>query len=145
MNYETVPRDLNRSYQPARFHWPRLSGSNFTRAGGNHSPFPDLHTLKKPSPYRVKLNSQSTNFLFQIKLSFKLIRNHLLHYKTAISECQKPGSAVGQKLINRTFWSILWSSSLNFDILLLSLDYGNPCVLLWNSKLWTESPKRNQL
>ena len=39
-------------YQPAKFHWPRLSGSNFRRAGGKHPP--DLHALKKPSPYRVK-------------------------------------------------------------------------------------------
>ena len=45
--------ELNRSYQPAKFHWPRLFGSNFTRAGGKH-PSPDLHALKKPSPYRVK-------------------------------------------------------------------------------------------
>ena len=36
-----------------KIHWPRLSGSNFTRAGGKH-PSPDLQALKKPSPYKVK-------------------------------------------------------------------------------------------
>ena len=30
-----------------------MSGSNLTRAGGKHPP-PDLHALKKPSPYWVK-------------------------------------------------------------------------------------------
>ena len=46
--------EVNRSYHLAKFHWLRLSGSDFTRAGGKHSS-PDLHALKKPSsPYRVK-------------------------------------------------------------------------------------------
>ena len=48
--------ELNRSYYPAKFHWHRLSGSNFTGGGGGggqHLPS-DLHPLKKPSPYRVK-------------------------------------------------------------------------------------------
>ena len=43
--------ELKRSYEPAKFHWPRLLGSNFTRAGGN--PPPNVQALKKPSPYRV--------------------------------------------------------------------------------------------
>ena len=30
--------ELNRSYQPGEFHWPRLPGSNFTRFGGKHPP-----------------------------------------------------------------------------------------------------------
>ena len=41
--------ELNRSYEPSKFYWPRFSGSNFTRAGGKHPP--DLHALKKNSPY----------------------------------------------------------------------------------------------
>ena len=46
--------ELNKSYQLAKFHWPRLSGSNFTRAGGKH-PSPDLQSpvligLKKCYP-----------------------------------------------------------------------------------------------
>ena len=50
--------EYNRSYQPAKFHRPGLSGSNFTRrggggGGGRHQS--DLHAPKKPSPYRVKL------------------------------------------------------------------------------------------
>ena len=44
--------ELNGNYYPAKFHWPSLSGSNFTR-GMENTP-PDLHALKKPSPYRVK-------------------------------------------------------------------------------------------
>ena len=44
--------EINRRYQPAKFHWPRLSGSNFMRAGGKHPP--GLHALKKTSPYRVE-------------------------------------------------------------------------------------------
>ena len=47
--------ELNRRYQPAKFDWPRLSESNFTRVGGTHlPPPPNLHDLKKPGPYRVK-------------------------------------------------------------------------------------------
>ena len=38
--------ELNRKYQPAKFHCPRFSGSNFTRAGGKH-PSPRLNTLSK--------------------------------------------------------------------------------------------------
>ena len=45
--------ERNRSCQPAKFHWPRLSGSNFMRAGGKH-PHSYLHALKTSSPYRVK-------------------------------------------------------------------------------------------
>ena len=44
--------ELDRSYQLAKFHRPRLSGSSFMRAGGKHPPS-DLHALKKSSPYRV--------------------------------------------------------------------------------------------
>ena len=29
--------EYNTSYQPTKFHWLRLSGSNFTRGGGNTS------------------------------------------------------------------------------------------------------------
>ena len=32
--------EINRSYQPANLHWPRLTGSNFTRGGGKHLPPP---------------------------------------------------------------------------------------------------------
>ena len=32
--------EISESYQPAKFHWPRLSGSNFMRAGGKHLPPP---------------------------------------------------------------------------------------------------------
>ena len=54
--------ELNRSYQLAKFHWPRLCRSNFTRAGGKHSPPPpDLHALKKPSPYRVNGKNIANN------------------------------------------------------------------------------------
>ena len=42
----------NRRHQPAKFHLPRLSASNFTRAGGKH-PL-RLTCSQKPSPYRVK-------------------------------------------------------------------------------------------
>ena len=28
--------ELNRRHQPAKFHWPGLSGSHFTRDGGKH-------------------------------------------------------------------------------------------------------------
>ena len=28
--------ELNRNYHPVKFQWPRLSGSNFTKAGGKH-------------------------------------------------------------------------------------------------------------
>ena len=35
-NYTFV--ELSRSYQPAKFHLCRLSGSNFMRAGGKHPP-----------------------------------------------------------------------------------------------------------
>ena len=38
--------ELNRGYQPAEFHWPRLSALNFTRAGGKH-PTPQTYTLSK--------------------------------------------------------------------------------------------------
>ena len=45
------------NYQAAKFHWPRLSGSNFTRGGGGggveNTPT-DLYSLKNPSTYRVK-------------------------------------------------------------------------------------------
>ena len=51
--------ELKRGYQPAKFHRPRLSGSNFTRAGG--TPPPDLHALKMPSPYKV--NFEKNEFL----------------------------------------------------------------------------------
>ena len=37
--------ELNRSYQPAKFHWPNLSGSNFTRGGGK-SKSPVLTALR---------------------------------------------------------------------------------------------------
>ena len=49
--------NLNRRYRPAKFHWHRLSGSNFTRAGGKHPS--DLHALKMPCPYRVNGNIES--------------------------------------------------------------------------------------
>ena len=45
--------EINRRYQPAKFHWPRLSGSNFMRAGGKHS---QAYTLsKKPVLIGLKL------------------------------------------------------------------------------------------
>ena len=41
--------ELNGSYQPAKLHWPRLSGSHFTRGGGTPPPPPpNLHALKSP-------------------------------------------------------------------------------------------------
>ena len=43
--------ELNKKYQPAKFHWPRLSGSNFTRAGGKH---PQTYMLSK-SPVLIGL------------------------------------------------------------------------------------------
>ena len=46
--------ELNRSYQPAKFHWLRLSGSNFTRAGEKHLPPAPLTRSQKPGPYKVK-------------------------------------------------------------------------------------------
>ena len=40
--------ERNRSYQSAKFHWLRISGSNFMRKGvGKRSP-PDLQALKIP-------------------------------------------------------------------------------------------------
>ena len=39
--------ELNRRYQPAKFHWPRLSGSNFMRAGGTPPPPPRLTRSQK--------------------------------------------------------------------------------------------------
>ena len=45
--------ELNTSYQPAKFHWPRLSGSILREVVENKPP-PDLHSLKRPSPYRVQ-------------------------------------------------------------------------------------------
>ena len=57
--------ELNRRYQPVKCDWFRLSGSNFTRAGGKHPP-PDLHTLKKPSPYRVNRPTLHTATLHNI-------------------------------------------------------------------------------
>ena len=50
---------LNRRYQPAKFHWPRLSGSNFTRAGGKH-PCPPNYTLSK-RPVFIGLSFYLTN------------------------------------------------------------------------------------
>ena len=44
--------ELNKRYQPARFHWSGWSGSNFTRAGGKHPP--RLNTLSK-SPVLIGL------------------------------------------------------------------------------------------
>ena len=46
--------ELNKSCLVAKVHWPSFSGSNFMRAGGKHFSS-DLHALKKPSPYWVKL------------------------------------------------------------------------------------------
>ena len=43
--------ELNISYQPAKFHWPRLSESNFTKGGWGH-PF-RLTRSKKPSPCTI--------------------------------------------------------------------------------------------
>ena len=43
----------SRSYQPAKFHWPRMSGSNFMRAGGKCPPQTYMLS-KKPGPCRVK-------------------------------------------------------------------------------------------
>ena len=45
--------EISRRYHLAKFHWPTLSGSNFMRAGGKHSPLPpfrltDLHALRNP-------------------------------------------------------------------------------------------------
>ena len=37
--------EFNRGYQPGKFHWPRLSGSSFTRADGKH--FPPQLTLSQ--------------------------------------------------------------------------------------------------
>ena len=37
--------ELNRGYHPAKFHWPKLSGSDFTRDGGEHPP--QTYTLSK--------------------------------------------------------------------------------------------------
>ena len=45
--------ELNKSYYPAEFHWPKLSGSNSTR--GWKTPHSDLHAFKKPSPYRASI------------------------------------------------------------------------------------------
>ena len=36
--------ELNNRYQPAKFYWLRLSGSNFKRAGGNSPPPPPPQT-----------------------------------------------------------------------------------------------------
>ena len=43
--------ELSRSYQPAKFHLPRLSVSNFMRAGGKHPP--QTYTLSK-SPVLIE-------------------------------------------------------------------------------------------
>ena len=45
--------EFNESYYSAKFHWLRLSGSNFTGGGVENTPS-DLHALKNPSLYRVK-------------------------------------------------------------------------------------------
>ena len=66
--------EINRRYQPAKFHWPRLSGSKFTRAGRKHPPPPptgQIYTLsKRPlNPYRVKavLASLQLNRLYNME------------------------------------------------------------------------------
>ena len=51
--------ELNRSYQPAKFHWPRLSGSNFSRAGGK--PPQTCNTLSK-SPVLIGLKILQAKF-----------------------------------------------------------------------------------
>ena len=63
--------EFNRKYQPGKFHWPSLSGSNFMSAGEKHPPPPpppppppDLQALKKPSPYRVKALSYESNLYY---------------------------------------------------------------------------------
>ena len=49
--------ELNKRYQPAEFYWPRLSGSNFMRAGGKH-PLPQTYTLSK-SPVLIGLKPEN--------------------------------------------------------------------------------------
>ena len=46
--------ELNKRYQPSKCHWPRLSRSNFTRAGGKHPPPPKTYMLSK-SPVLIGL------------------------------------------------------------------------------------------
>ena len=45
--------ELDRRYQLVKFHWPRLSGSNFTRACRKH-PQDITRSQKAQSLYRVK-------------------------------------------------------------------------------------------
>ena len=40
--------ELDRGYHPVKFHWPRMPGSNFTRAGGKHPS--DSHAIRIASP-----------------------------------------------------------------------------------------------
>ena len=48
--------ELNKMYQPAKFHWSRLSGSNFMRAVVENTPPPpaQTYTLSK-SPVLIGL------------------------------------------------------------------------------------------
>ena len=61
----------------AKFHWPRLSGSTFMRGGGQHPP--DLHALKKPSPYRV--NCEVTCGLKLSEVDNIWVSNHITEPK----------------------------------------------------------------
>ena len=53
----TMLKTLNSGYQPAKFHWPGLSGSNFTRACGKHPPPPQTYMLSK-SPVLIGLRNR---------------------------------------------------------------------------------------
>ena len=83
--------ELNRSYQPAKFHWPRFSGSNFTRCGGKHPPPlpPDLNALKKPSHYRVNPITYGWGGLFArtIRLSTTTLKRLYLAPPNLVTFC----------------------------------------------------------